>query len=192
MIIKNIQKHIATHDELNILISGGTSPKKILNYFNNYSLKWEKVNIMLSDERLLDKNSSESNEKNLKINLIKNKSKSVNYIDINNFVLPDNFDIGILGFGEDGHIASIFNKHIKSKKLMSQTAKREILKIEPIGQPCVARITVNMSVLLKIKHIYLISNSKNKTEIFKRAKNDPAMPLHRLLKIHKKIQFIEV
>ncbi len=68
--------------------------------------------------------------------------------------------------GEDGHYASIFSHSKLFKKLINTNSPPRILITERIGNPKVKRATMNLSMILLSKKIYLILNSKKKLKLF--------------------------
>ena len=100
----------------NILIPGGNSIKKIYVFLSKI-VKFSNKIFYLTDERL-KVIKSQSNFQMIKNNLIKKNRVnfrffSYNYLNPNDILknyqpLPKKFDLSILSFGKDGHIASIF------------------------------------------------------------------------------------
>ena len=76
-------------------------------------IPWSKVTIILGDDRMLDSDNSDSNDKLIRENLIINNAGSAKYLSlIDPLVTPSKlnfpFDISLLGMGLDGHFASLF------------------------------------------------------------------------------------
>ena len=69
------------------------------------------------------------------------------------------FDVILLGMGNDGHIASIFQNdlNLKSNKI-TRPVLREDFK----------RVTLNIKIINNAKNIYLWLNSKKKFDIYKK------------------------
>lgn len=174
---------ILSKDEASIIVSGGSSPIKILHGLDNINLEWHKVKIMLLDERLVHKKNKDSNERNLKNNFFKNFSKSARYQSIRNSEFDNNIDLAILGFGFDGHFASIFPCHLKEYKFTDLRNEPCILKTKEMGDPYVARLTLNLSAFSRVSNIFIICNSRKKFKVIEDAKNNSALPLHHLLKL---------
>ena len=82
-------------------------------------------------------------------------------------------DVLILGFGNDGHIASIFENIDHERMLYYTTYKKDNSK----------RMTFSMKLLQKSRNIFLISNSKEKTELLKNLGDE--LPVHQLIKYNK-------
>ena len=78
-----------------------------------------------------------------------------------------NKPIIIAGFGDDGHFASIFPSSKFYSKLVNLRKKKYIFKVEKIGEPCVERITMNLSLVINSKKIILVISNKKKKKLFK-------------------------
>ena len=181
-IVNLLRKSISTNNKASLVVSGGDSPKKILNYLDNARLPWNKVEIMLADERLVDPKSKFSNENNLRENFFKNFSKDAKYIPIRNLNIENDLSqVAILGFGLDGHFASIFPEHIGKKDFFSLKHDSKIIQTTPLGNPCVERLTLNLSFFSKVKNIFLIINSQEKLEVLREAKYNKKLPLYYLI-----------
>ena len=178
-----------------LLVTGGNSPLKTYNKLSKCDINWKKISITLIDDRDVLPNSILSNEKTIKDNLLINNASSANYISLrsNPFEILKsikNFDVGILGFGHDGHIASIFPKHILEENYISEKAIPNILYTEPSGDPMCERITMNMSMILSCKHILILDVPK-KRKVFDEAKKNKEMPLYFVLNSsHKSISLL--
>ncbi len=180
---ENLKDSILFNDEASIVVSGGSSPINFLQALDNIDLEWHKVRIMLLDERLVNVKDKKSNEKTLKDNFFKNYSKSAHYQSIRNLEFSNNIDLAILGFGLDGHFASIFPCHLNENKFIDINSKPKILKTKEMGNPQVARLTLNLAAFSKVKNISIICNSNEKFKVLNDAKNNSNLPLHHLLKL---------
>ena len=178
-----------------LIVSGGKSPLKTYKKLSKCDIDWAKINIILCDDRDVSRESDLSNEKHILTNLIINKASKANYISLrgdprNALKYINQFDIGIFGFGYDGHFASIFSDHIKKRNFISKDAIPDILFTDNIGEPFCKRITMNLSMILECKNI-LILDVPEKRHIFQEAKDNNKMPLHHLLQSsHKSISIL--
>ena len=173
-----LKKSIANNDKAILLLAGGKSTRSTYNILSNKNLEWEKVETFLVDERLVDKTDSNSNYKLISKNFKKNYSKkikinflckaSVNKKKLKNFIntIKSYKPISIIGMGDDGHFASIFNNSKHYKKLVDPNRRPDLIVTEKIGKPKIQRITFNIS-MFNISHkIILILNSKKKIRLF--------------------------
>jgi 6-phosphogluconolactonase/glucosamine-6-phosphate isomerase/deaminase len=149
----------------NIILSGGSSIKKILHYLNK-NKNLINNNIYLSDERVSNKLIIRNDtffKKLIKKKFIR-KSKFYNYNKyffdqteinyLNNKINNKKIDLAILGLGGNCHIASIFTVKKKcndSYYFINNSPKRPK-----------KRITISLNKILSSKKIFLICNSEKK------------------------------
>jgi len=166
-----------------IIISGGNSIKDL---FRNYKNQIVCDKILLSDERIVKKNSNLRNDFFFK-NLIKKKiiktKKFINYehdeLDnskVDNFsekIKKLKFDYALLSLGSNGHFASIFRIDNKKDNFYHVKNSPKFPK---------NRVTVSLSKISKCKKIiFIASKNKKKKEIlnFKRFKLIKKLPKSR-------------
>lgn len=167
-----------------IALSGGSTPKKIYKYIadNLYDeLDWRKIKLFFGDERCVPSNDEQSNYKMVSdtlLNSINIPRENIFKIDGENRPedeakrysavlakeLPLNngipqFDIVLLGIGEDGHIASIFPDQIE--KFNSKNIC-EFAVHPSTGQN---RITITGEVINNAKLVVFIVTGENKSHI---------------------------
>jgi len=125
---ESIQDAISKRGECMLGLSGGSTPHPIYELLGKEEIDWAKVTIFLVDERYVPTDDDKSNQKMVRETLLNNAS-----IPESNIILPntklsleecvDDYtkkikqmidaqgylpDVVTLGFGEDGHIASLF------------------------------------------------------------------------------------
>jgi 6-phosphogluconolactonase/glucosamine-6-phosphate isomerase/deaminase len=92
-------EYITSNLKGNVALSGGNSPMELYRYLNTNLVN--QAQFWLVDERIIEKNSPYSNWKNI--------STAMPNFELNEFSnLPESLDFCCLGFGDDGHFASIF------------------------------------------------------------------------------------
>ena len=186
-IINLLEEDIKSEGYSNLIVSGGSSPVKIFEDLCKVNLDWPKVNISLVDDRVVDKSHKDSNEKLVKDVLMSGYAGDAKFISIcneskelANIYRP--YSVMLLGMGEDGHFASLFPQLIISNPDYFDVSKDpEIFFTEPMGNPCHKRVSMNISMILNSKNIFLLVSSKEKLEILNQAKTDTALPLYYLL-----------
>ena len=187
IIFDKLEQDLEKKDNVSLIVSGGSSPIQIFKDLSAMETKWDKINISLVDDRVVDKNHNDSNEKLVNDLLIIDKAKDANFISICNQSdklanLNRPFNVMLLGMGEDGHFASLFPKLIHTNpEYFDKAAKPEIFFTEPMGNPIHPRVTMNLAMILESKDIFLLISNKKKLDIYNQAKSDNSLPLHYLL-----------
>ena len=189
---KILNKSIQENNKASMIVSGGSSPTNLLHALNDLNIEWIKVKVMLLDERLVDEDNEYSNQRYLRENFFKNHTKNATYKSIRDLNIEKNIDLAILGFGSDGHFASIFPCHLYEKEFIDLNEEPKILKTTKMGDPYVARLTINLSAFLGVKNIFIIINSNKKLHTFHEAKDNKNLPIYHLLNLeHINIEVIK-
>ncbi len=176
--------------KITVALSGGSTPKKIFNYFaNDYKdkINWNNIKFFFGDERCVPPNNVESNFKMANENLFKplkistenifrirgeespaNEIKRYEEVLKKELLKKDNipqFDIVFLGIGKDGHTASIFPNQIelfKSKNFCE-------VAIHPVSKQ--KRITITGSIINNAKAVVFIVLGTGKSKIIQELLN---------------------
>ena len=186
-IFDKLEKDLCENGQSTFIVSGGSSPVQIFKDLSAMQAKWSDINISLVDDRVVDKNHDDSNEKLVNNVLIKDEAKDANFISLCNqskdlLNLKRPFGIMLLGMGEDGHFASLFPKLIETNpEYFDLESDPEIFFTEPMGNPCHRRVSMNLSMILESKDIFLLVSSEKKSEVLNQAKSDKSLPLYYLL-----------
>tara|TARA_X000000950_G_C13547415_1_gene510100 strand:- start:4 stop:621 length:618 start_codon:yes stop_codon:yes gene_type:complete len=187
LITKNLSSSIKKHQNASIAVPGGTSPIKIFNELSKQKLDWSKVQITLVDDRLVDPDNDQSNQKLINDYLLKNEAKKSKFIPLNknlnkgnNFKFP--LDVCLLGIGNDGHFASLFPNMINNTNMLDPKSKSSIDEVKANGNPFVPRISMNLPLILSSNVIILLIKGKLKQEVLREAYNNKNIPLYYLLK----------
>lgn len=161
-----------------IAVSGGKSPIPLFSQLSNVELPWEKVTVVLVDERVVNINSADSNEQLVKTHLLKNKAIKANFIglmndDTKNIIKNvnstlQNIDIAILGMGNDGHTASIFPDCPEFNDAIDKNNLNTYMFTNPISAKY-QRITLTLNALKKIPHLILSINGIEKYNVLMEA-----------------------
>ncbi|HEX5792590.1 MAG TPA: 6-phosphogluconolactonase, partial [Rheinheimera sp.] len=117
-LVRILQQAIAQRGAAYLVVSGGKTPQALFNTLSQTELAWDKVTVLLADDRWLDASQNDSNERLVKATLLQNHARAARFISLYadtesafsgaEQVLPrisalPTFDAVILGMGEDGH-----------------------------------------------------------------------------------------
>ena len=198
-IASTLDESVSTKGYATLVVSGGNSPLEIFSHLSQMPIPWSKVTIVLGDDRMLDSDSSDSNDKLIRENLIINNASSAKYLSlIDPLVTPSKlnfpFNISLLGMGLDGHFASLFPELLENISLFKIDSPHEIyLSEDSLGDPSHKRITMNLSMLLNSVRCILLVSSESKRGVLDQAIGDSSLPVHHLINQNKiKIEFSDV
>ena len=179
---KILLEGIAKRGHATLALSGGSTPKELFGYLGRSDIPWEKVTITLVDERWVDTNSSDSNEYLVRNFLMKGRAGVANFIGLKSkeedvvqgvltcnerlSALQDDFDLVILGMGDDGHTASFFPKAKELEEAL--TSADSCVSMTP-PEASYERITLTLSRLLRTKNLFLHLQGKNKLDVIHEA-----------------------
>ncbi len=182
-IVNAIQTNIANYGFSNILLSGGSTPLRLYEQLGKEVLDWSKVNIGLVDERFVDSNSDDSNQKNIEMALNKfsntkikvipmvltTENKNENLEKVSELYAPffERIDFCLLGMGEDGHTASLFPFDTASSVLLQD--KKKQIGTTQAPRPPHERITCNKKLLLSANKKALLMIGKRKLKVLQDA-----------------------
>lgn len=161
----NIKNHIV------LAVSGGKSPVNLFKKLNQLDITWEKITIILVDERIVPINSADSNEYLIKNFLLKNKASKGTFISLlenkdNLEEIINSIDIAILGMGVDGHFASIFSDAKEYNEAIS--TNKTYLITNPVSANF-SRISLSLSAIIKIPVLILSIAGKLKLNVINEA-----------------------
>ena len=196
LISDRLNSSIENEGSASLVLSGGSSPISIYEELSNIDISWSKVFLTLVDDRLVNPDHRDSNQKLLHNHFIKNKATNINFFPLTENFLSNTefkkpFDVTLLGMGEDGHFASLFPDMINQYEAFDINASPKILTTSPKGNPLIPRITMNLSLIMESLNIILLVKGKAKKNIFEKAKQEQKLPIHHLIKNRNRDFFIE-
>lgn len=192
-LVENIASNsIQNQNIFNIVVSGGESPRLILNALKNIKTNWEAWHIWFADERCLP-----SGDKDLNSTMIENEFlrhvgiRAENIHKIQSHLGPreaarlytkmlcqaPDFDLTLLGLGEDGHTASLFPGDLDGMSHLVPDAVP--VYNSPKFPP--ERVTLSIARINRSQNIlFLVTGNKKRSIVnsFLRGENMPASLVH--------------
>lgn len=207
-IAANLSQALETHGRASIAVSGGSTPKALFALLSQTELNWAAIDITLVDERWVEVDSDQSNQKMLAECLLINRAKAARFIgmkskaaDVNGGVSDYNaklandikqpFDVVILGMGPDGHTASWFPDAAETPAALDPQASSASIATHPASQP-MPRITLSFPPVAAAGQIYLHITGEDKKQVLEHGLADGngidndndnaiALPIHQTL-----------
>ncbi len=182
-------------DNASLVVSGGTTPAKCFEYLSGYELNWDKVQVVLSDERWVPRNHKDSNERMVRAALLKDQAARASVLPIYQKDLsveercealqslyPENgFACSMIGMGVDGHFASLFPNSDSLEAGLNLANQSFYIPIRTAASPH-PRVSMTLAALLKSDEILLLMFGTEKLAVFERAEaGDAAYPIAALL-----------
>ena len=178
-ITAQLQQTIDEKKSASIALAGGNTPKPFYQTLSEQPIHWQNVKVTLTDERWVDSDHEDSNERMLAQTLRQNKGHDCVFFPLKNSepspvtgqmrtadMLIKNIpalDFAILGMGDDGHFASIFPAMDNTSALLDLKQSAPCLPAYPEGKP--ARMSLTLAYLLKAKALYLFITGKEKHQV---------------------------
>jgi len=192
-----LTRRLELQPEASLVVSGGTSPVQCLTELATSDVDWQRVHVLLSDERWVAPDSEDSNEKLIHETLLQGEAAEARlhpmYSDSFSLeercelfeetirTLPFPFACSVVGVGEDGHFASLFPDAENLDKGLDVDSWHLCLPINTAASPH-ARLTLSLAALSRSDLVVLLFFGDAKREVYERAKaGSNAYPVSRLL-----------
>ena len=173
---------IAVREIATIALSGGRSPRPVLEALSRATLDWSKLIVTLVDERWVDAASADSNERLVRDTLLQGPAAQARFVPMKTdaadayagqpdverafAALPWPLDIILLGMGDDGHTASLFPEGRELAEGLATDALT--IAATPPAAPH-QRLSLTASAILKSRHIFLQISGAAKKAVYDRA-----------------------
>ena len=196
-IAETLARRLINQSEASLVVSGGTSPARCFAALAKSDVDWQRVHVLLSDERWVSPEDDDSNEKFIRENLLQDRAAKARLLAIYDRdwnvddrcetldeqirTLPFPFACSLLGMGEDGHFASLFPDADNLERGLNADNPRLCMPVRTAASPH-ARISLTLAALSRSDQVVLLILGDAKREIYERAKTSGSnYPVSKLL-----------
>lgn len=183
-----LSRGLMNHERISFAVPGGTTPGPLFDALSTLKLDWDRVEVVLTDERWLAEDSPRSNTRLLREHLFQGTAASAHLVPLYGgtetpeeclptlaagvrAVLP--LRLVLLGMGEDMHTASMFPGADQLALALSPNAP-ELVAMRAPGAP-EPRITLSARVIngAMQKHLVIVGDAKREALERAEALRDP-------------------
>ena len=192
-----LASRLQQQSEASLVVSGGTSPVLCLTELAAMPVEWQRVHVLLSDERWVSSDSDDSNEKLIRESLLQGDAAAANFLPFYDGsvtveqrcdaieetirTLPFPFACSLIGMGEDGHFASLFPDAENLNQGLDTDGRQLCLPVTTAASPH-PRISLTLAALSRSDTVVLLFFGAAKRDVYERAKADSnGYPVSRLL-----------
>jgi 6-phosphogluconolactonase len=182
----DLEEAIASRGAASLVVSGGRTPVRLFEQLRAEPIEWSQVWVTLADERWVDTQSDDSNERLVREHLLTGSAAAARLVGLKNPAatpeagaewatraltrVPHPYDVVILGMGEDGHTASLFPGSLALTRGLDTTQPAGCLAVNATKAPH-ARISLNLRALLNSRRIVVHFEGAAKWEVYQRARS---------------------
>ncbi|WP_300057748.1 6-phosphogluconolactonase [uncultured Roseobacter sp.] len=181
-ITSDLRKCLLQHEFASFAVPGGTTPGPIFDAMSSVEIDWDRVHVMLTDERWVPEDHARSNAGLVKSRLLTGNAAAAKFISFYRdgmsaeeaapLVASDlagevPISVLLLGMGADMHTASLFPGATGTEAAMSRDAPL-VCAVTPADQP-EARITLSAPALDGAMDKHLVIFGDDKRAAFERA-----------------------
>jgi 6-phosphogluconolactonase len=195
----DVEEAIGVRGAASLIVSGGTTPKRLFGVLREEVLPWDKLWVTLADERWVETSDATSNERLVRENLLLNAAAAAHFVGLKNPAptpeagadwawrsltrVPRPYDVVMLGMGLDGHTASLFPGSLALARALDTTTPPGCVAVNALTAPH-ARVSLTLSALLDARRIVLHIEGDAKWQVYQRARTPGStaeMPVRAIL-----------
>lgn len=186
-----------SQSEASLVVSGGSTPVACFEHLAGNTLEWERIHVLMSDERWVAPTDESSNEKLVRSTLLKDDAAAAHLLpvfkpeiginarcqmlDKELDSVPQPFACTLLGMGEDGHFASLFPDAANLEVGLDLNTRASWLAIDTAASP-LPRVSMTLAALLRSREIVLLIFGESKRKVLDSARESiDRYPVSRLL-----------
>ncbi len=180
-----LKANIDAQGNASLVVSGGRTPMGFFHLLSQQILDWSKVTVLLADERWVDADHADSNEKLVRENLLINEASQARYLALKNSTEQavdgeaecaqalaglGTFTVVILGMGDDGHTASLFPGAEALAAGLAMDSGRDCIAVTPLHAPH-QRMSLTLPRLLNSQQIVIHISGASKQQVLSKAES---------------------
>ncbi|VAW65996.1 6-phosphogluconolactonase, eukaryotic type [hydrothermal vent metagenome] len=184
-LLERINESLQSKGICRVILPGGNTPGRCLNYLLKAKLAWQNIHWYLGDERCYPPGHAERNDVMLQAHLWSHIDKPQVYripaeLGAEQGALRyretiagiDAFDIAFLGMGEDGHTASLF----PANKALADT--RSVVPVYHSPKAPDDRVSLSIATLRKARYRMVLTAGVEKAAIINQVKENISLPVN--------------
>ena len=184
-IIKCAEQAISERGRFNLVLAGGSTPEKIYQLLSKAKTDWSKWYVFYGDERCLPADDADRNSvmaANALLNKVAIPAENIFTMATELGAIAaaekyrqaiagiEQFDLVLLGMGEDGHTASLFPGH---KHDLNET----VHEVYHSPKPPSDRVSLSANTLANTRRLFFIVTGASKREAVKQWKQGDKLPI---------------
>lgn len=182
----SLATQLADRETASLIVTGGSSPLRCYAELSGFDLAWERVRLLLSDERWVESSHADSNEKMLRENLLVKHAAAAHLLPVYERhmtmtercrqlnevapTLPKPIAAALLGMGGDGHFASLFPDADNLAQGLDPETAEWYLPVVTEASPH-PRISMTLAALKQCNSLVLLFFGDAKREVYEQSKN---------------------
>lgn len=174
---------LMNHEHASFAVPGGTTPGPVFDSLSATDLHWDRIHVMLTDERWVPEEHERSNTRLVRERLLTGRAAMAQYVplyaetatpeeamaELTAGIRPElPISVLLLGMGTDGHIASLFPGADKLAEAMDSDAP-PLMAMRAPGAP-EPRVTLTAPVLSGAMSIHVLITGDEKRKALERAR----------------------
>ncbi|MEM1175992.1 MAG: 6-phosphogluconolactonase [Pseudomonadota bacterium] len=183
-LVGSINRRLDLQARASMIITGGSSPGRCYEEMREAPIDWQRVDLVLSDERWVPADHDDSNERQARETLLVGHAASANLVgvyrdgerleervdtlDSELKQLPIPFAAALLGMGSDGHFASLFPDASNLEDGLDKQRTHFCLPVDTTASPH-RRLSLSLSAIARSDFVLLLIFGDDKLRVINAA-----------------------